>query len=106
MLVIELLVLILITIEVGWGVVERLKARRARKKYEREIREALTKLDPAHAQALKDLVLRRTQPSPGVGELLQGQMYFSLIDRDFVGWKVKEEHRPFLEEWAKGTNGP
>ena len=44
MLVIELMVLVLILVEVGWGLVDRCRAWRKRKKYEEDMRNLSTTL--------------------------------------------------------------
>lgn len=101
MLVVELLVLLLIFAEFVWQVAKAFRKWREDKQYESEIIRSLSTLDVATTDALKRLLLHGTQPPDEIGQALQGRMYFSLIERDFTGWKVRKQNRKFLERWAK-----
>jgi len=96
--VIEILVLLLIAIEVGWAMKDRFVAWRKRKRYERNIAARLAALNPQESEALKAMLINGSQP----GLTITGRPALEgFLERDFVGWRVRAEYAEVLREWAE-----
>ncbi|MGA2590806.1 MAG: hypothetical protein ABSH32_12885 [Bryobacteraceae bacterium] len=95
--IIEILVLLLVALEVAWAMKDRLVAWRKLRVYRQGIMARLDSLSQIEANALRLLVLHSRQPPDAA---MSPQMT-ALLERSFVGWKVRERYVDVLEEWAK-----
>jgi hypothetical protein len=96
--IIEILVLLLIAIEVGWAMKDRFVAWRKRTSYQRKIAARLGSLNPEEAEALKAMLIEGSQP----GLTITGRPALAgFLERDFVGWHVRAEYVEVLREWAE-----
>ena len=100
MLIIELLVLVLISIEVAWSGRDRYLKWRERKNEERRALQQLALLDATQSAALRNLFLHRTQPSDETAMWIRSKADWT-ISRDSVSYYIPEKHRKLLKRWIK-----
>jgi hypothetical protein len=102
--IIEILVLALIALEVGWAMKDRLVAWRKWKSYRREIEGRLNALNAHEASTLVWYVVHHVNTATGSDQYKLQAAGF--LEPDRVGWRVCEEHGAFLKEWAKKQPPP
>lgn len=105
-IVIDLLILLLILGEDLIKVIVWLRHQRQVKLEEKEAAQKLSGLDPEDAEAVRKFVLEGILPEDRVCVQLERIPLPSLVERDPVkGYRIVEQHRPFLRKWAMRRGG-
>jgi len=106
MLIIEALVLLLILAEFIWRVSDACQERRVKKQDRQRLLSQLATLSPTENAEFKRWVLENGgNPTSDEKLIALHRKLPYMISRDFTGVCIVEEHKPFLQKWAKGNEG-